>query len=80
MNEQEQLKELMDGISKEDFETIRLTNKRPESVSYDKYRALLNLFNKMKPKGQLVFQSKKYRQRSRGITYKKQTDDNNSQK
>jgi len=71
MNEQEQIKELMDGISKEEFETIRLTNKRPESVSYDKYRALLNLFNKMKPKGQLVFQSKKYRQGSRGITYKK---------
>jgi len=58
MKETELLKELMDGITKENFETIRLTNQRPKSVPYNKYRGLVNLLKKMEK--QINFQTKKY--------------------
>lgn len=50
--------ELMEGVSKEDFEYIRLTNQRPKHVDFDKYKAIQALINKTTKRRN--FQTKQY--------------------
>lgn len=49
----------LEGVSKEDFEYIKIYDKRPENMPFELFKSLQRLIKKLnrKRKGQLVFSS-----------------------
>lgn len=66
----------LEGISRKDFEYIERFNKRPIGMPFDQFKKIQNLINRLdkQRKGKLVFNSKNYKQKTKGETYKRTND------